>query len=586
MVKRLGVAIFIVIVCVLGVGAKAHAQNVNNFTVQNFIADYYLSKDAAGHSQLKTIEKIIVFFPQTDQNHGIERAIPQSYNHHSTQVKLSMVTDGDEQPLEYTTRQSDGNLVVRIGDPGQYVHGQQTYVITYTQTDVTATFSDHDELYWNTNGTQWDEPFEALTAQVHIPQSLTGAYQSKTACYVGAQNSTNSTCVVATTKDQNGGLVASFQPGRALQPNENLTFVLGFNKSTFAVAHMNIRETISYYLGVVWKVLKYVLPLVVIALGVYIWAAFGRSAKGKGTIVPQYTPPAKPNLLQNAQLLGKAKKSVTAQIISMAVQGNIKVYDTVTKQHFGHDTHEYELEVIKIPQEMAIEERMLLEALFPWPLKVGMRARLSDYKTKLGTTAQSINKAATSSLVTDGYCRNYATLRTRLRIVAVALLAVSIVMQAPSVFLAVGVVLIFLMRLRARTKNGTETLEYLKGLKMYMKMAEADRIRYLQSPTGAEKIEIDTNNPQQLVKLYEKLLPYAILFGIEKEWAAQFADLYKSPPEWYAGDWSTFNAIIFVNALGGFTSNVARAFAPPSNSSSSGFSGGFSGGGGGGGGGG
>jgi uncharacterized membrane protein len=128
--------------------------------------------------------------------------------------------------------------------------------------------------------------------------------------------------------------------------------------------------------------------------------------------------------------------------------------------------------------------------------------------------------------------------------------------------------------------------DYLLGLRMYMRLAEADRLKVLQSPHGelTEKINIDDKT--QLVKLYERLLPYAMLFGIEKQWASEFAKLYDQPPDWYAGN-AAFNAVYFAAAMNSFSVASAASFTPPSNSSSSGFGGGgFAGGGGGGGGGG
>jgi uncharacterized membrane protein len=90
-----------------------------------------------------------------------------------------------------------------------------------------------------------------------------------------------------------------------------------------------------------------------------------------------------------------------------------------------------------------------------------------------------------------------------------------------------------------------------------------------------------------MIKLFEDLLPYAILFGLEKEWAKQFKDLYVQPPSWYNGTSGTFNSIYLANSLSSFNNVNAAAFTAPSSSDSSGFGGGgFSGGGGGGGGGG
>jgi uncharacterized membrane protein YgcG len=134
----------------------------------------------------------------------------------------------------------------------------------------------------------------------------------------------------------------------------------------------------------------------------------------------------------------------------------------------------------------------------------------------------------------------------------------------------------------ARTALGVEKREYLLGLKLYMKMAEADRLKALQSPRGelTEKINVADNT--QLVKLYEKLLPYAMLFGIEKDWAKEFSALYTESPDWYAGH-SAFNAAYFAGSMASFGTASTQSFTPPSSSGSGGSSGGGGGGGGGGG---
>jgi uncharacterized membrane protein YgcG len=87
--------------------------------------------------------------------------------------------------------------------------------------------------------------------------------------------------------------------------------------------------------------------------------------------------------------------------------------------------------------------------------------------------------------------------------------------------------------------------------------------------------------------LFESLLPYAMLFSLEKDWAKQFQDVYTQPPDWYNGNWAAFNAGYLVSSISNFNSVSAVTFTSPSSSGSSGFGGGgFSGGGGGGGGGG
>jgi uncharacterized membrane protein YgcG len=124
----------------------------------------------------------------------------------------------------------------------------------------------------------------------------------------------------------------------------------------------------------------------------------------------------------------------------------------------------------------------------------------------------------------------------------------------------------------------------------------------LQSPEGAERVKalgFDVSDGAQVVKLYEKLLPFAVLWGIEREWAKELAVYYEQQsgsPDWYIST-GTFNSALFAQSLGGLGSAVTTSSVPQATSSrwsgSSGgsfsggsFGGGFSGGGGGGGGGG
>lgn len=74
------------------------------------------------------------------------------------------------------------------------------------------------------------------------------------------------------------------------------------------------------------------------------------------------------------------------------------------------------------------------------------------------------------------------------------------------------------------TEEGAEVRDYLYGIRDYISLAEADRIRVLQAPGTAERI--DVRDESAVIKLYEKLLPYAMIFGIEKEWIAELGRHY------------------------------------------------------------
>ena len=139
------------------------------------------------------------------------------------------------------------------------------------------------------------------------------------------------------------------------------------------------------------------------------------------------------------------------------------------------------------------------------------------------------------------------------------------------------------------TEKGLKLARYLEGLELYIGMAEADRLKFLQSVEGA-----DTSN-EGIVKLYEKLLPWASLFGLEESWMKELAKYYE------IGDVDELISQDLVNGI--IAANIARdldrvisqstSYVEPSSAGGSwssggsgGGGGGFSGGGGGGGGGG
>ena len=143
-------------------------------------------------------------------------------------------------------------------------------------------------------------------------------------------------------------------------------------------------------------------------------------------------------------------------------------------------------------------------------------------------------------------------------------------------------------RVRRRTPTGALAHDHLMGLREYIRLAEADRIAMLQSASGAE---VDA---QRIVRVYERLLPYAVIFGYEDEWQAELARYYATgTPSWIDGSGQSFTGMSFAQMQTSVASSPVTHVPSASSSSSSSFSssggssgGGSAGGGGGGGGGG
>jgi hypothetical protein len=131
----------------------------------------------------------------------------------------------------------------------------------------------------------------------------------------------------------------------------------------------------------------------------------------------------------------------------------------------------------------------------------------------------------------------------------------------------------------SRTLKGARTVEWVLGLREFLGRVEGDRLARLP----------------QTPETFERLLPYAIALGVEHHWATRFADVYRTPPDWFSGGPDGFDArrlsddLHSLNASLRTTSSAASAGGDWTiDVGSSGFSsgGGFSGGGFGGGGGG
>lgn len=579
--KIWGIVIAAVII-VVNVGPTAQAAT-NDFSFTDFEVDYYLEKDASNRSVLKTVERLTAEFPNTDQNHGIERAIPIMYDGHSTSLNIVSVTDGEGKMLPYTMYRSNNNEVVRIGYADRYVHGLQTYVLTYTQRDVTKNFAGADEFYWDTNGAEWAQPFASVTARLHVSGNLADALVAgQTACYVGVQGSTQQ-CDITRTDDVLSAQVNNLQLG------ENMTLAVGFAPNTFAAYEPSLWERIVQ----VWLVSLIVTSIAGVALTIWLSIRYYTASNRKhdiGTIPTEYIPPKNVSVLLAEQIGMGTRAGMAAQIVDLAVRHYIKVYQVREKSTFK--SAEYELEVVKPTDTLSEEERRFVTTLFgEGNTSVGSRLDMkklqSDYKlaNKLYANTKNLQKQVKGEY---GF-RQKANQQSRwfMRIGHI-LLVIGFLALSPLLLVAAIVAYVSGSMLYPLTDKGVELRRYLEGLKRYISVAEEERLKMLQSPEGAHKSQVSNiDNPKQLVHLYERVLPYAILFGQEKGWSKQLGQYYEqsgTDPSWYSGN-VAFSAAAFSTAMNDFTV-VTNGYAASTSSTSGGSSGGGSSGGGGGGGGG
>ncbi|MEZ3161175.1 DUF2207 domain-containing protein [Microbacterium sp. BWT-B31] len=571
------------------VSVLADSGDVDAFTFDSMDATYTLGRAEDGTSTATVVETFVAVFPDYDQNRGMRRLLPDSYQGAPLNPNLVSITDENGNARSEEVESDDG-VYVMTSRSGEYLHGRQTFVFTYTLENVTRYFSDTGtlEFYWDVNGVDWRQPFGTVTATVVLPAELADTLTGAMACYEGYQDASTQCPISATTSDGAKRVQAMAGP---LEPFQTMTVAIAFVPGTFATFDAS-------YFASPWGWAQAIAAL--LALGAIVVAAVSRrrhlrDAPGRPTIIAEYTPPRQIDALESAVLLGLTPKAIPAEVLEQAVVGSIRIVEGDRSW-----TGKVKLKAVLVDLSRADGDgRMLLEGLFPSGIP-GEEFEFGSASSRFSTTAQAILKAANKELDRRGLRRKVPASARALPLVLTLIAEVALFVFGfaalaafvdplwPILAMVFGalafIAVVALVARKPLTAEGAEVRDHLKGLREFIEWAEADRIRMLQSPTGAERVPVNPGDPAQMLKLYETLLPYAVVFGQEKEWSKHLADLYgpDNNPSWYYGT-SSFNAAAF---SAGIASLSASASASSSTSGGSGGGGSAGGGGGGGGGGG
>lgn len=501
--------------------------------------------------------------------HGIYRFIPTiKTNKQGKKYALTIsnisVTDKEGRPYTFVKTNSDDTLQLKIGDANNTITGLHTYIISYSVSGALTYFSDHDELYWNSTGDKWTVPIAHSTTVIDIEGGT--PVGTTTICYTGSAGSTASNCSVETVQGQ-GAQVAS---NGILEPGEGLTVVFGFKKGLVQV--LEPKEVINFYDTPIGKVLKTLMAIGFALISllwnlVYpVWIVIKWFIKGRdpkplvGEVTAWYDPPKNKvgrfiTPSEAGSLVDEKvdTRDIFALVVDLARRGYLTIH--------AEDKKETVLEKKKYPDaEVLPYEKAFLLELFKGKEMVNLK------NTRLTTLMTNTKNDLYDLLVENGYfeknpedTRNFYTL-----IMVVALFTFNMPLTIAA--------LLFGKNIPSKTQLGSDAAAIARSLKNFLSSQER------QLKFQAEK-----------QYFFEKLLPYAVAFGIESVWISRLVEMGAQQPDWFVTEPGyVFTATAFSNSLTSSYSGLSSALSPTTSSSgfSSGASGGFSGGGGGGGGGG
>lgn len=518
---------------------------------------------------------------------GIFRDLPleKGVRYHAVSVRR------DGQPEKFFTQNRDRTYRINTGDDRLLPHnGVYVYEIIYQAFHVIEAFSGYDELYWNVTGNGWEFPIQSAEVRIILPS---GAQEIQSAGYIGKHGSKEHALY------ENGRFVSP----RPLKAGEGLTVAVGFDKG-----FINRPEKPEKFRPEV----RDIFLLSVLILGAYLfltWLKFGRDPE-KEAVMPRFDVPKKLTAAQAGYIYmyGKNREDcLAAAFMQGSVNGLFKIEEkdgfTVARLRNGENGEEKLFEHnLKFP--------LRLTDRYNEKMKKFMDLFEKHLKTVTEGTYFVSNRILTGigivlmMMLTGGIA--YACSVTGIIVVLLFYLLflipamggiVSMCLKKklnfallffilfifihfgffmasqlgregvlpPVLFYCLGgmALTVYSHLIKQPSIEGQKVIAHIDGLKMFLQALKTD----IPSEVNFDRME--------------KLLPFAYLLGLEKEWETTMNRLMQNFTKQERADRTRFRPGTFRS----FSKSLRSSCTPPSKSGSGGggFSGGGRGGGGGGG---
>jgi len=585
MINKKLVGLFLSICCLLFFASPVAArENVDDWYIKDFQTKIDVNKD----SGLDITEKILADCGTASGKHGIFRVLPKKYQTLAGDfilpLELISIKDASGQDLPYSVINDSGTVTYQIGSADKEVQGENFYEIKYHYKNALRTErADFDEFYWNVLGSFWDLEIDSFSAQINFPQEI-NQNNTELNYYSGYSDSSDSSHSASDFETHRwlSPNVLEVSSLRTAMPGEGITVSATFPKNIVTPYQLTFEDRYGLTLAqLVYNLtLLLALILVVFIICFRLWKKYGRDPRLNRTIVPEFEIPEDLSPLEMGGIMRKGgfrNSFITATVIHLAAQGYLKIESVVEKiAIFTINDFKLIRTEKKVLSTLYPVDFLVLENLFGGQPEV----KLSDLKQKFYQYLPNISKKLLENLATRQLVDKKGYSYRMGMIIAgpiMMFLGFQLVWVFPWMFSGIIVagliILSFGLFMDRLTVKGAELNWRIKGFKLYMNTAEKYRSRF-----------------QEKEGTIEKLLPYAILFGITKKWLNKMKDIYGEEyfatyhPAFMVGTLSTMNFDSFMSTVNSISSNISSSVAPSSSGSSGGGSSGGGGGGGGGGG--
>src|SRR6266851_5864726 len=323
-----------------------------SYSIERFDARIRVNRDAS----IDVTETITARF--VGSYNGLFRTIPVEYRtaqglNWTLGVSLQSAQDDAGRSLRTETSRPSHYIKYKIWIPGA-VNATRTLVLRYHATNGLRFFDEHDELYWNVTGDEWEVPIQAATAEIELPPGTTGP---RAIAFNGVYGATAQDASVQI----NGNSVRVAMP-HLLGYHEGLTAVVGWDKGviTAPTAADRALATVSSN----WPLL---IPIPVFLLAFSSWWRRGRDPRRR-PIAVQYEPPPKMTPAEAGTLLDNSAdmRDITATLVDLAVRGQLRIEEHQNPKLFGlfGGGVEYTLHRLTQGESLAAHESRVFGGIF------------------------------------------------------------------------------------------------------------------------------------------------------------------------------------------------------------------------------
>lgn len=540
---RKGIFVLSVLVCTFW-GISVSAQS------RDFIESFDSSIEVRSDGSLRIRETIEQVF--AEERHGFSRCLPRLLKEkassplHERYADINVIDvakDGTKIPYVVHDRRDD--VCVQIGDPEKKITGAHTYTILYeVYGSITYEENGGADLYYSVTGHGWAVPIKKTTVTI---LSDTDLLEPEHACYRGKADKTDS-CKQIESKE--GAVV--FSDG-FLFPYEGVTIVQALDRSKI------LKDVRERYVGSFVATVFLVLGLIVCGAIIY---RFKIRYKGEKAIVAQYGPYdlVKPMYVGYLFDLKLNARDIAAGILYLAQSGYIQIREKAQNVVSDTPVIDYEFLLIKPDIDPQNEfERSLLALFFKPDAVVGTTVQLNDVQNELKNVLENtkqlkdLRKALKNDLQSRGFFTSAQLVSIPIQIAITLTIFMGGVLSvlinelfiticiATGIITVVSLTVLLVYASGCRTRKGTDARSHLLGFKNYLQVTNKERFVF-------------HNAPKHNATSYLEHLPYAVAFGVEKEWSKTYDGIIASIPSWYVTkQGGSFSFIRLTQELDAFT---------------------------------